>query len=549
MNSSLIGAFSGAHMVAYGAPPSYSFAKQTTGGSSFSDLFSNVKTVFAESPNEEFLSPLTNFLSSNPFIALVSGISAQNLLIMSIILTVVVVVLIVTLVSVASNTRKTQHLFKYDRLTGLPSSEEFDVQAKTILQQNPDKRFAFIYCDINRFKFINETYGYQEGDKLLCAMADMLRDFLDPDRPELASRVSADNFIMLVNYVNKDDFHRRLNASPLIKESHFHMREAGYHFSISSGVYLFDVGDNPEAVDAYIVHAHYAKDQAKRVLKNNMVTYDARLRERIAHEKEVENKMYYALDHGHFIPYYQAKTDVFTGETVGAEALARWIDPEKGIVSPADFIPYFEKSGFIVTLDVYMFEKVCEQVAQWRESGFDVVRVSCNFSRTHIDNPELPAQLLEIANRYNVSPDLLEIEITESVAMDLDQSVLRFVSTLRRHGFKLAIDDFGTGFSSLAVLNQIEMDILKLDRSFFTESASENTGLTIIRSLVSLARDLEIEVVCEGIETEDQIETMKRVDCHVAQGYYYSRPAPANEFETFLPRSGEISAAPSVLLN
>lgn len=548
----MIDCFTGMPAGAYAAEQdglsSQMLTEQSSAGFSYVD-FSNVP--FSDSALDSILAPLTTFLANNPFIDLVRGISALDLLITSTVLSLVVIILVIALVTVSSSAHKIRQLIKYDRLTGLPSSDEFDERVKAILRQNPDKRFAFVFCDINRFKFINETYGYDEGDDLLRTMAKMLTDFLDPHKPELVSRASADNFILLINYINKEDLHRRLNASPLIKESSFHTRDAGYHFSISSGVYLYEPGDDPEAIDAYIVHAHYAKDQAKRILKNNLVTYDTRLRDHIAHEKEVENKMYSALDNEHFVPYYQAKIDVFTGKTVGAEALARWIDPEKGLVSPAEFIPYFEKSGFIVTLDVYMFEKVCEQVARWMEEGYEIVRVSCNFSRTHINNPELPAQLLEIANKHNVPPELLEIEITESVAMELDKGVMRFVKTLRKHGFKLAIDDFGTGFSSLAVLNQIEMDILKLDRSFFTESVSEDTGLTIIRSLVDLARDLDVDVVCEGIETEDQIETMKSVDCHVAQGFYYSRPAPAKEFEAFLSKKGasEDAPAPTILLN
>lgn len=311
-----------------------------------------------------------------------------------------------------------------------------------------------------------------------------------------------------------------------------HGRQRGYHIVFSSGVYFLTRED--ANLKAAVDRAHYAKDLSKGSYSSMVTVYSEQIKQVIADEKEIEGMMGDALKNGEFQPYFQAKVDVVTRKIVGAEALTRWIHPEKGIIPPGKFIPFFEKNGFVVRLDRYIFEEVCRLIRQWLDMGIDVPPISCNFSRLHFINEAFPEELKAVVDRYRLPAGLLELEITESVAMEKIEDISRYIERLRSYGFRIAIDDFGVGYSSLSVLDQIPIDVLKLDRNFFLKGADDNVGCAVIRCLVVLAHTIGIEIVCEGIETDEQERLLRNMDCRIAQGFKYARPIPAEAFRTLL---------------
>lgn len=443
-----------------------------------------------------------------------------------IIIALIICMLSAALILMSRSNRRVRRLLNYDTLTGLPSGSHFIRAAKEIIDSAPDANFALLYLDVNRFKFINETYGYSEGDRLLKDIAEMLREMVG--KGELASRSYADNFSALLRFDTSEALYARLEDSELVKETAFHNRAAGYRVTLSTGLYI--IKEHDISLDACVVHAHYAKDLAKGAYTNALVTYEDRIKTDIEREKSLENKMHAALENGEFVPYFQAKTNINTGETIGAEALARWMTPDGKMVSPGEFIPFFEKCGFIVQLDMFIFEKVCRQMAEWRAAGYELLPISSNFSRLHGRNSSFTEDILRIAGKYDIPSELLELEVTETVAMSLDDGIAKFADQLSALGFRLAIDDFGTGYSSLAVLDQLKIDVLKLDRNFFVGGIENKVRLTIIKKLVELAHEIDIEVVCEGIETDEQENILKAIGCEIAQGFRYARPETAEDF-------------------
>lgn len=433
-----------------------------------------------------------------------------------------------------------REMLETDFLTGLLSNRQFLIEAGKMLEKAPNDHFALVCLGINHFKSITETYEHEEGNRLLSDMGKMLKGFTRPN--ELASHAFADSFTLLLRYDDRNELYDRLNSSEIVLETAFHRRGAGYRVIISSGLYIMADGADASSLESGIVNANYAKDKAKGPYRNTLITFEDKMKIDMDYEKELEDVMNIALENSEFVPYFQAKTNILTGETVGAEALVRWRDPEKGLRMPGEFIPFFESSGFIVKLDMYIFDRLCAQIASWLERGLLPPRVSCNFSRLHNRNSGFVQEILAIARKHKVPPYLLELEITESVAIDVEDMSASFFEQLRPYGFRTAIDDFGTGYSSLAVLDQLEIDVLKLDRGFFAESKDSAARKAIVRHLVSLAKDLRIQVVCEGIETEEQENTMKELGCYIAQGFKYSLPEPADIFEKHLKSDTNLSS-------
>ena len=423
--------------------------------------------------------------------------------------------------------RRITDLLFFDQLTGLPNLVRFSQDATRLLQHPAaGKQYSLVYININNFKDINDIHDFSKGNDLLCTVAGRLKTFIHPERGEMVCRQSADHFILLL--ASPDETALRQRIDELNKAlAGLNRAAANYHVTFSCGIYQLRPGDT---IDAAINYAHYAQFSKSKASYNTYTWFDNQTIAHIRDNRRIEQEMNQALANGQFVPYFQPKVDMKTGAIVGAEALARWITPEHGIISPERFIDLFEKNNFIIRLDLSIFEQTCRILKQRQDEGKAVIPVSCNFSHNHFTDLSLPAKLTEITRRYGITPALLDIEITEtSVINDID-TVIEATRQLRHSGFKISLDDFGVGYSSVNLLCQIDVDTIKIDKSFLEHASILPCKRNLIEGIVAIADSLGIDILCEGVETQQQIDFLTRAGCTLAQGYYYGRPVPFDEF-------------------
>ena len=283
---------------------------------------------------------------------------------------------------------------------------------------------------------------------------------------------------------------------------------------------------------------------AKRCIKDNMINnyhfYDDGLRAELLQDKAIEDEMYTALEDNQFSMYLQPKFDMKTMEIVGAEALVRWIHPVRGIIPPMDFIPVFEKNGFVIMLDKYIWKQACVFLSERKIAGEKLFPISVNVSRLHLNNDAFIDELLKLTELYNIEPEFIELELTETACLNNESRFIEIANRLKKLGFTIAMDDFGTGYSSLNMLRCLPVDVLKLDRGFISDTIVDERGKIVVRNILEMANELNITTVAEGIETPEQAVFLKNAGCKIAQGFLYGRPMDVVKFtNTFL--SGENS--------
>ncbi len=444
----------------------------------------------------------------------------------------IILLLCINLINISRSSRRIKNLLYRDELTGLDNINRFYVRAAELLCAGTAEHYAVIYCDIDRFKLINDTFGFEEGDEVLRAFGSVLQRF--NQEKECCARLSADNFVMLKRYEEWEIFTHCLEQIQM--ELNQWRRERGivpYDIVISFGAYPV-ADDEKQDIKQMLDLANYAMRSAKTVAGLSVVLYDEQMRNKALFEQELEGRLAYALEQQEFEAYYQPKVDMNTGEIVGCEALVRWNHPERGLLMPNLFIPFFEKKGLIIQVDLYMFEQVCRTVRKWLDEKLCAVTVSCNFSQLHFEQTEFVRQISEIADRYRIPHNLLEVEITESTIASGSEGLAPVLTELKQHGFQIAIDDFGSGYSSLGQLQRLMADVLKLDRSFVCAGLQGPREMIVIENLVTMASKLGMEVVCEGVETEVQIHVLRDIGCRIAQGFYFYRPMKTEAFERLL---------------
>ena len=412
-----------------------------------------------------------------------------------------------------------------DALTGIHNLIKFSIEAQEILIKNIDKTYAIIVFDIDKFRIINDLYGSEEGDRVLKFIGDILKDNIS--ETYLYCRMYADNFAILMEYKNDTDF--ALLAITLSEE--ITKYPIGLELILSLGVCKVD--DHDIAVTTLCDRASLAKKTVKGNVVQLLAFYDEAMRERDIEDKVIENEMTLALENDEFTMYLQPKVSIESTEVVGAEALARWIHPLKGVITPARFIPLFEKNEFIVKLDYYIWEKAFSTISKWIDEGHKPVPISVNVSRLHLYNSNLVECFVKLAEKYQVPKNLIELELTETAFFDNLDVICRLVYDLKREGFVLSMDDFGSGYSSLNMLKDIPVDIIKFDSGFMSEVVETERGKAVIQYTIAMARKLNIEVVAEGVETFEQAKFLYEAGCDTAQGYFYSKPLPIKKFEQY----------------
>ena len=412
--------------------------------------------------------------------------------------------------------------FKYDRLTGLFSKEYFYQQLTDILQQNPDREYDIICCNIENFKLYNDAFGIRGGDQLLCNIAGYFQD--RTKATEVVCRFRADRFVWLIRRYHKYSEERFLELNQEIT-SYLGVGNLSFKW----GVYT--VTDRTIPVEKMCDRAMLAVDSIKGQYLKHYAIYDEVMRDKLLREQEILDDMKEALDEGQFQVYLQPKFSFSDYRLAGAEALVRWYHPQKGLMSPGDFIPLFEKNGFITQLDQYVWEETCKFMREWKDKGYPCIPVSVNVSRADFYHEDLADVLLSLTGKYDLDPETLHLEITESVYTENPNHIMRMVSKLRNMGFVIELDDFGSGYSSLNMLNQMELDIVKLDMKFIQSEMAKPEEQGILRFITELAHWKKFKVVAEGIETKEELERIKKIGCDYGQGYYFSRPLCKQEFE------------------
>ena len=434
--------------------------------------------------------------------------------------------------------RNAKHLYElayYDKLTGLPNLDRFKVEISEIMKRHPERQFSCVVYDISNFKFVNDRYSFEVGDKVLKEMARIGKEFIDkePDGTATISRLHTDTFaiFMLSDLAQNGDPKRSAFIEKLQKEIDF---VELYTIDLTLGRYIAQPGDS---ADKIIEKANMAHANAQGMPPNIFVDYSEEHHDTFVTEVIVRNKVEDAFKNEEFVVFLQPKFSFATDSMCGAEALVRWKQNE-GFLPPNSFIPVLERNGMIVQLDLYIFEKCCQLLKQWEIDGQPLIPISINFSRHHLSNNNLADKLRALAEKYHVSPSNLIVEFTETVTIEHQTSIIEVISHLHEHGFLVSMDDFGSGYSSLGFLGEISVDEIKLDRSFVNNIVMNPKASTIVKNVISMAGELGISVVAEGVETIEQRDVLKAMNCTVAQGYYYSPPVPCElvfNSEAFTP--------------
>lgn len=424
-----------------------------------------------------------------------------------------------------------QLLADTDELTASPMFNMFMPKVEIITSQYPDDEFAMLYLNCKKLRIINESYSYATGNKMLIAVSKTIADYLTPK--ETYARISADKFVIFKERKNLgecfDDYLKLLERFRyrVFKRLNESVSLASINFNV--GVYI--PTDNYVSVSDMLDKSCIAAKVADGLDKHsNVFLYNQDLlksEERIAF---IESRMQEALDNDEFKLYLQPKFNLKTGELSGAEALSRWLMADGQFMMPGDFIPIFEKNGFITKLDFHVYESVLKRLRYWIDSGNKPILVSVNVSRAHINDVLFADKLLTLLEKYHIKPSMLELELTETMFVDNSEQMIDFIENLHNLGFVISIDDFGSGYSSLNLLKDMSIDVVKIDKSMFGNGSNAKEK-PLLEGVVSMAKRMNMETICEGVETEKQVEFLREIECDFAQGFLYQRPLPLEIFE------------------
>lgn len=424
-----------------------------------------------------------------------------------------------------------RRMLETDPLTGLMNRDTF---CRAVEQLDiPDEEiaageYAMVFFDIVHFKAINDIFGTAEGDRLLRYIADVVTE--SGQEGDLACRFGSDRFTIFTHKVGKE-LERRIDN---ILE-HIEAYDLPIVIMCSMGVYVTE--KKRLSAELMIDRAILAQSVIKGSYTQRYSYYKEELRHAMLTEQEITGMMDNAMAGRQFIIYYQPQYNHSTGMLVGAEALVRWKHPERGLISPGIFIPIFEKNGFITKLDMYVFEEVCVFLRSCMEKGLPMIPVATNFSRHDIFQEDFVKRLEEIRTTYGVPVRYLRIEITESSIRGNSRMTNEVIAELHKYGYVVEMDDFGSGYSSLNVLKDIELDIVKLDMLFLSEETPGNRGGTILSSIVRMLKWLELPLIAEGVETVEQADFLRSIGCELIQGYLYAKPLPQEEYAGLVERS------------
>ena len=425
----------------------------------------------------------------------------------------------------------------YDPLTGAYNSEKFQQELTEVMKGQ--EAWALAGMNIRQFKFINEIFGRNQADSLLCHVKEAMENNMEEG--EYFCRNSADMFLMLLKTSDKKIIQERIRKIMGDISAFSANWRRNYEIQMYCGISLIPAGWKKDTATMQTTHTMFALEKARTLPRNSIWFYDLKLHQEEILQNYVESHMNQALEAGEFKMYLQPKFELKTGKLVGAETLVRWIPEDGKVIYPGQFIPIFERNGFCAALDMYMTEQVCRQLRRWRDENGQVVPVSVNQSKILFYEADYVERMEKLIKKYQVPAEWITLEILEGLAMENIDKLNQVILRLKKIGFRISMDDFGSGYSSLNILGNLRIDELKLDKGFFKEleGADRRRQTIIIEHIIEISKSLKISTVAEGIETEGDQQMVRDLDCDYGQGYYYCRPVPVEEFNEKYMKKGE----------
>lgn len=428
------------------------------------------------------------------------------------------------------NVRKIEKIAFTDFITGGSNNAAFLIEAKQKIQANTKKKYVMVFLNILGFKNINEKYGVTAGNHALKYIYQVLKKCIYED--EIVARSESDHYFILLQEETEEAVQKRIDI--MMQKIHGTETETAYDYGISFSQGASFIEEKDEELRVYQNRAVVASEYYNN--SKHCVFYNKELYTKLNREIVLNESFEKAIEDNEFEVYFQPKINLDNEKTAGAEALVRWKHKEYGMISPGEFISLFEANGKICRLDLYVFEIVCKKLNEWKERELPPIKVSVNLSRVHLmeQGIECLKRFKDIKDRYQIPDGQIELELTESMVIEIKQleKVKKIIAQIQACGFLCSLDDFGFGYSSLALLKEFDVDIIKLDRLFFVNS-NEKTW-KVVKAFISLAHELNITVVAEGVEEKYQIEKLKEINCDLIQGYVYARPLPEEEFVTWI---------------
>jgi diguanylate cyclase (GGDEF)-like protein/PAS domain S-box-containing protein len=428
-----------------------------------------------------------------------------------------------------------KHLAFYDPLTGLPNrrllmdrlQQAFATSART------GRRGALLIIDLDNFKTLNDTLGHDIGDLLLKQAAQRLEYCVRED--DTVARLGGDEFVVLLEDLNKDPLEAATQTEAVGDKIRatlnqiYHLASHEHHSTPSIGAAIYS--DHDQSQEELLKQADIAMYQAKKAGRNTLRFFDPHMQDVINAHAALENELHKALEKGQFRLYYQIQVDSLHCP-LGAEALIRWVHPERGLVSPVHFIPLAEETGLILPIGQWVLETACAQIKAWEQNALtcDLI-LAVNVSAKQIHQADFVAQVQSLVQRHAINPALLKLELTESMLLENIEDIIATMNALKEIGVQFSLDDFGTGYSSLQYLKRLPLNQLKIDQSFIRDLAADSSDKAIVRTIIAMAQSLNLDVIAEGVETEEQRQTLRNKGCTNYQGFLFGKPIPIEQFE------------------
>lgn len=434
---------------------------------------------------------------------------------------------------VTTRTKALARMAFHDQLTGLANRRSLENTVKKTIQLSKEnnRSFALLFLDLDRFKAINDTFGHCSGDILLKEVAKRLKECLDSN--SFLSRQGGDEFAIIVNNIKdteklKEICEEILNSlsKPITFNNH------SVYITCSIGITIYPT--HGHTLETLMKHADSAMYRSKSSDKNTYQFYNCAMDKLISKKLIIEQELRNAITNNEFTLYYQPQYDILTNKIIGAEALIRWVHPAHGLIPPSDFIPIAEETGLIDDVGKWVMNSACSQVKKWQDHGFKSFKIGVNVSPHQFKQEDFVSEVYKILHKTGLPYKYLDLEITETVGIEDTLDAIAKLNSLRKSGIKISIDDFGTGYSSLSYLTKFPIDTLKIDKSFIQNMNNDPNSKTIVSSIIAVGKNLNLDVIAEGVETKEQLEFLKSQDCIQIQGYLFSKPVPADEFEKLL---------------
>jgi len=422
----------------------------------------------------------------------------------------------------------------HDLLTKLPNRALLRDRLSLAISQakRDDESLAVMFLDLDRFKNINDSLGHMIGDELLQQVSTRLKDCIREG--DTLARFGGDEFTLMLPKLHNE----REDAVKLANKISSSLKEPfnvdGHELYVSASIGIAMYPQDGTNIESLIKHADVAMYHVKGQGKNGYQFYSNEMNIPYIEKLSLDTGIHKALDNNEFHLVYQPQINLRTGEIVGVEALLRWDHPEHGLVSPSEFIPFAEESGLIVDIGNWVLKNACAELSQWRLSGLPEIRMSINISARQLMEDYIVSDILTILKDYDLPGSSLELEITENAIMDDMDSAVRKLKELSHEGITIAIDDFGTGYSSLSYLHKLPIQTLKIDRTFLKESRINKGDNTIIKTIVAMAKGLDLNVIAEGVETQTQLDYLREIECSEAQGFLFGKPLPPDVISQLL---------------